>query len=193
MDKIHGLTPLENVYFLAFFKTLIFLLKIILFFPQYQKRCFLIEILWKTPIRKTLIFGQNPWTNPFKKCPFFTLFKTSIFSLKIVISFINIEKRSFRTKFQWKTAIIKILIFGQNPWANPFQKYPLFGSCWNFNFLVLKWLCSIQNIQKWFFSHIIAVKNSDKKKFNFWTKPHGLTPIKNVFFFTLFKTSSFST
>ena len=138
-----------------------------------------------------MIFGQNPWTNPFKKCPFLTLFKTSIFSLKIVISFINIEKRSFLTKFQWKTAIIEILIFGQNPWANPFKKYPLFGSCWNFNYLVLKWLFSIQNIQKWFFSDIIAVKNSDKKKFDFWRKRHGLTPIKNLFFLPFLKHQDF--
>ena len=72
LDKIHGLTPLENVHFLALFKTLFFFsLTIILFFPQYQKRCFLIEFLWETPIRQTSIFAHNPWTNPFKKCPFF--------------------------------------------------------------------------------------------------------------------------
>ena len=58
--------------FWPFLKVLFFPLKIILFFPQYQKRCFLIEFLWKTPIRQTSIFAHNPWTNPFKKCPFFS-------------------------------------------------------------------------------------------------------------------------
>ena len=73
LDKIHGLTPFENVHFLALFKTSIFLLKVILFFPQYQKRSIRILFLWKTLIWKSSIFGQNPWTNPFKKCPFFGL------------------------------------------------------------------------------------------------------------------------
>ena len=49
--------------FRPFLKLEFFPIKIILFFSQYQKRCFLIEFLWKTPIRKGLIFGQNPWTN----------------------------------------------------------------------------------------------------------------------------------
>ena len=41
----HGLTPLENVLILALLKLEFFRLKIILFFPQYQKRCFLIKFL----------------------------------------------------------------------------------------------------------------------------------------------------
>ena len=68
--------------FWPFLKHQVFQLKIILFFQQYHKRFFLIEFLWKTPIRKTSIFLQNPWTNPFKKCPFLTIFKTLIFSTK---------------------------------------------------------------------------------------------------------------
>ena len=66
LDKIHGLTPLKNSHFFALVK-----IKIILFFSQYQKRCFLIWFLWKRQIRESSIFGQNPWTNPFGKCPFF--------------------------------------------------------------------------------------------------------------------------
>ena len=57
--------------FWPFLKLEFFPLKIILFFPQYQKSCFLLECLWKRQIRKSSIFGQNPWTNPFKKSPFF--------------------------------------------------------------------------------------------------------------------------
>ena len=78
LNKIHGVTPLENVHFLARFKTFFFL-KIILFFLQYQKRSFLIWFLWKTPIRKSSIFWQNPWTNPLTNVHFFALLKTSIF------------------------------------------------------------------------------------------------------------------
>ena len=57
--KIHGVTLCKMSIFWPFLKLQFFMLKIILFFPQYQKRCFLIEFLWKTPIRKSSIFRQN--------------------------------------------------------------------------------------------------------------------------------------
>ena len=41
------------------------------------------------------------------------------------------------------------------------------------------------------FSHIISVKNTNKKKFDFLKKIHGLTPLKNVTFLAPVKTSIF--
>ena len=111
-----------------------FSLTIILFFPQYQKRRFLIEFLWKTPIRQTSIFAHNPWTNPFKKCPFF-------------------------------------------------------NSCENLNFFGLKMIVCYLKYPKTIFSHIISVKNSDKRRFNFWTKSMDLPLWKMSTFCPFFKTS----
>ena len=39
------------------------------------------------------------------------------------------------------------------------------------------------------FSDRISVKNANKKMFDFWTKRHVLTPLKNVHYLTLFNTS----
>ena len=76
MDKIHGLTPLENVNFLSFFKTSIFFyLKSFFSFYNIKNHLFWYDFCdfydFCVPIKKSSIFGQNPWTNPFKKCPLF--------------------------------------------------------------------------------------------------------------------------
>ena len=52
----------------------------------------------KTLIRKSLNFGQKPWTNPLGKSRFLALFKSTIFWSKIhFLSFQNIKKSSFLT------------------------------------------------------------------------------------------------
>ena len=64
--------PFEKYPFIGpFQKFNFFLLKSFFFFPQYQKRSFLIWFLWITPKRKSSSFGQTPWTYPHGKCPFF--------------------------------------------------------------------------------------------------------------------------
>ena len=78
-DKNHGLTPLQNVDFLEFFKTFLLWSKThsILFFTiQNIKKClFLPFFVQKTKhMRKRSIFWQKPWTNPFAKCRFFSTF-----------------------------------------------------------------------------------------------------------------------
>ena len=46
--------------------------------------------------------------------------------------------------------------------------------------------------RKTIFSDIISVKNTHTRNFDFWTKRHGLIPLKNVHYLNLFKTSIFS-
>ena len=102
---------------------------IILFFPQYQNPSFLMWFLWKTPIRKSSIFGQNPWAKPFKKnVHFWALVKTSIFWSWIDCFLSKVSnKRIFGTQFLSPTAIRKSSIFGQNPLTNRLGKCPFFG------------------------------------------------------------------
>ena len=92
-------------------------IRIIIFFPQYQKTVFSDMISVKTPIRISSIFGQNPWTNPFA----WPLLKLQFFVQKSLFSFINIGKRSFLTLFLWKTAIRESSIFRRNQWTNPYK------------------------------------------------------------------------
>ena len=52
----------------------------------------------KTLIRKSLNFGQKPWTDPLGKSRFLALFKTAILWSKLLFfSFQNIKKSSFLT------------------------------------------------------------------------------------------------
>ena len=47
--------------------------KSFIFYPEYQKMFLLGFLLKKKLVRKSSIFGQKPWTNPFAKCRFFWL------------------------------------------------------------------------------------------------------------------------
>ena len=143
MDKIHGLTPLKKVHFLVLVKTSIFWSKNDCFLSKIsKKRFFLTQFLWKTAITQSSIFGQNPWTNPFGKCPFFWPFlKLHIFPLNNTLFFPQYKKRSFLLRFLLRLQFfsLKMIVF--------YLKYP-----------------------KTIFSDIISVKNSNKRKFDFWTK-----------------------
>ena len=117
-------------------------LKIILFFPQYQKPSFLIWFLLKTPIRKSSIFGQNPWTNPFAKMSIFWPFlKLKFFGLIIIVFYPEYRKTIFFWhNFCEKQPYQKFRFLDKIHGLTPLQKCPFFGPCLNFNFLVLKWL-----------------------------------------------------
>ena len=60
-------------------------------------------------------------------------------------------------------------MLGQNSWTNPFGNVNFFA-LFKTSIFWSKNDFSIQNIEQRFFSAIISVKNSDKRKFNFWTK-----------------------
>ena len=74
LAKNHGLTLWKMFYVLDCFKSWLFCLKSILFYPEYQKKIFPDWICPKPRMRKMIIFGQNPWTNPFGKFWFFGVF-----------------------------------------------------------------------------------------------------------------------
>ena len=96
LDKVMD-KPLWKMSFLwPFLKLEFFPLKIILFFPQYQKRCFLIEFLWKKQIRKIRFLDKIHGLTPLENVHFLPFFKTSIFFyLKSFFSFYNIKNDLF--------------------------------------------------------------------------------------------------
>ena len=58
-------------FFFRLFKTLVVWSRIFFFYPEYQKTIFSNIITSKTLVRKSLNFGQKPWTNLLGKCRFF--------------------------------------------------------------------------------------------------------------------------
>ena len=86
--KIHGLTPLKNVHFLALVKTSILGSRND-FYLKYQKTIFSDIISLKNSHNRNLDF----WTksmDPFKKCPFFCpLFKPQFFGLKMIVFYLK--------------------------------------------------------------------------------------------------------
>ena len=72
LDKSHGLTPLQNVNFLDYVRTSPFRSKKHSFLSRISKNVSLrlFFAIKKKHIRKTSIFWQKPWTNPFSKCRF---------------------------------------------------------------------------------------------------------------------------
>ena len=74
-DKNHGLTPLQNVDFFRLCENFTFEVQKTLFSVQNIKKCLFHAFLLKKELkRKRSIFWQKPWTNPFEKCRFFSVF-----------------------------------------------------------------------------------------------------------------------
>ena len=121
--KNHGQTFWENVYFLTLFKTLIFWSKSHFFSIQNIKKCF--SLTWlpkKIPNEKSSISGQKPWTNPFRKMSFLTLFRTSIcrsknHSFLSKISKNDLYKLVFPKKSKWE----KVWCLDKNRGLSPLE------------------------------------------------------------------------
>ena len=105
----HGLTPLKMSFLWPFLKLQFFPLKIILFFPKHQKRCFLIEFLFLRFLDK--IHGLTP----LKKFIFWSLLKLQFFGLKMIVSYLKYPKKIFSDIIPVKNSNKKNSIFGQNP------------------------------------------------------------------------------
>ena len=69
-------------------------LKLIVFYPKYQKTIFSDKISVKTTIRESSTFGQKPRTNPFKKMSFYwPLLKLQFFGLKTIVFYIKYPEK----------------------------------------------------------------------------------------------------
>ena len=139
-----------------------------------------------------MIFGQNPWTNPFGKYPLYGPFLNfNLFLLKIILFFLQYQKRCFLIWFLWKTPIKKSSILRQNLWTNPFKKMSMFWPSLKLQFFVLTMFVFYPKKTKNHFSwHDLCTKHP-YEKFRFLDKIHGLTPLETVHFLALFLNSYF--
>ena len=155
-------------------------LKSILFYPEDQKMFLSGFLCSKEKIRKRSIFWEIPWTNPFAKCRFFRLFRTSLLRSKKYSFLSRIWKNlSFWLFWLKKKHMKKRSIFAQKPWTNPFAKWRFFLTLWKLHFWGPKNFFSIQNIKKCFFMAFLLEKKHIRKMSIFWQN-HELTPLQNV-------------
>ena len=124
--------------FSTFFELHFSCLKSILFFPEYQKM--LLSGFFfgqKKNMRKSSIFSQKPWTNPFAKCRSFRVFKNFFLWPKKHSFLSRISKNvSFCPSLLKKQDMKKRSIFRQKPWSNPVSKCQFFLLFLNFTFHV---------------------------------------------------------
>ena len=113
LDKNHGLSPQENVYILARFKTLLFWSKIIFLSRISKNNLFWLDFSKKHKRRKISILGQKPEIIPLVKCPFFRVFKTLVFSSKLILFYPEYQETIFMNIITSKTLKRKSLKFGQ--------------------------------------------------------------------------------
>ena len=116
----------------------------------------------------------NFWTksmdNPLWKCQFIGPFQNFSFFLLKSSFFSTISQTIFFDIMSVKNADKKKFHFSQNPWTNPFIKCPFFRPFLKLQFFGLKMVVFYPEYQKTIFSEIISVRNSNNRKFGFWTK-----------------------
>ena len=128
----------------------------------------------------------KPWTNPFKKCRFFTLLELQISSLKSLLFCPEYEKMFFFWLSLLKKTCKKGRFFEQNHGLTPFQHDDFLDFSRTSLFRSKKAFFPIQNIEKKFFSGFLSSKKPVKKKPIYWQKPWA-NAFENCQFFPLFK------
>ena len=138
-----------------------------------------------------VIFGPNPWVNPFGKMSIFRLFELLVFiAYKGAFSSQIIVKVIFLTNIALKKRLEKWPYLDQNHGlTNPFAKKSIFRLLELLVFIAQKGAFSFQIIVKVIFLTNIALKKR-LEKWPYLHQNHGLTPLKNVNFST-FGTSCF--
>ena len=141
---------MENVHFLALFKTFFFFLSFFSF-HNIKNDLFWYDYCKKGPIKKVRFLDKIHGITRLKNVHFLPLVKTSIsWSYNDCFLFKKSKNDLFWRNFCEKKRWEKVHFF------NPF---------YNHSFL--------STISKPIFSHVISLKNADKKKFDFWTKSVG--------------------
>ena len=104
-------------------------LKSILFYPEYQKRCFLAGFAEKPPLRTMAISWPKTMEYTFWKIFFFFVLFQSSLLLSKKHSFVSriSNKRCFLAGYAQNPPFKKVAIFGQKLWTNPFGKFWFLG------------------------------------------------------------------
>ena len=190
-DKNHGLAKcrfFSTVWELHFWGP-----KNFIFYPEYKKNVsFLLFCSKKKLIRKRSIFWQKPWTNPFAKCRFFSVFWNCSFLSKKHSFLSRIWKNvSFCFFFAQKKHMRKRSIFWQKPWTNPFAKCWFFSTFSDLHFWGPKSFIFYPEYQKMFLYGFFCSKKTYKKKVDFLTKTMNWPLWTMSIFFTVSYNFSF--
>ena len=174
--------------FLALFTSSIFWSKNDFSYPKYQKKVLTELFSPKKKIRNRLIFDQKPWIIPFGKWGLFGFFETSISGQKIILFYPEYQKTIFSAiicakKQRWEK---------KNRFLDKKHRLTLlenvdFLSLLKLQYSGLKIILFYPEYQKTIFSDLISPKNTNKKKFDFWTKTMDYPPRKMFLFFDFLK------
>ena len=129
MNKNNGLSPYDNVYFLALFKTLLFGSRNLSFLSKIWKKMFSDLIIPKTKMKRNSIFGQKPWSNPLEKCRSWNFLTVQFSGLKIIFFSIHkLKKWSLPTCFIQKKINKKKYDFWTKTMDYPLRKMSIFST-----------------------------------------------------------------
>ena len=147
----------------------------------------------KRTYKKRSIFWQKPWTNPFAKCRFFSVFCNFSFVVKKAFFSIQNMKKCFFLPFSaQKKHMRKWSIFWQKPWTNPFAKCRFFWTLQELHFSGLKSILFYPEYQKMFLFGFFCWKRKKVwERGRFLDKNHGLTPLQNIDFFPVCENFTF--
>ena len=192
-DKNHALTPFQNVKFFYFFWTSLFTSKKHSFLSRISKNAsFWFFFGQKKNMRKSSIFCQKPWSNPFPQCQFFRVFKNFFLcGLKSILFYPEYQKMFLFVLLCSKNKIWKKgQFFDKNHGLTPFQNVNFFYFFWTSLFTSKKHSFLSRRSKKVSFSLCLLKKNI-KGKGRFFDKSHELTPLQNVDFFDFSRTLLF--
>ena len=125
------------------------------------------------------IFGPKPWVTPLEKCQCFDFL--NFYSLERHFLVLEYRKRHFPVVYCLKKKVGKMVIFGPNPWVNPFGKISIFRLFQPVVFIAQKGVFSFQNIVKEIFLAYIVYK-INFEKWRFLDQKHGLFPLEKCQF-----------
>ena len=171
-DKNHGLTPLQNVDYLEFFRTYLLWSKKHSFLSRILKNVsFWLSLLKKNIWEKGRFFEKNHGLTPWQNVHFFDFFRTSLFRSKKHSFLSRISKNaSFWFFFGQKKKYEKKFNFWQKPLTNPFAKCRFFSTLWQLHFWGPKSFIFYPENQKMLLSGFFRLKKTYKKKVDFLTK-----------------------
>ena len=127
-DKNHGLTPLQNVYFLDFFKTSLLRSKEHSFISRISKNIsFWLSLLKKNLLKTDRFFLKKTYgLTPLPNSNFLDFFRTSLFKYKKHSFLSRISKNVSFWLPLLKKKYKKKVDFLTKPWTNPFTKCRFF-------------------------------------------------------------------
>ena len=129
------------------------------------------------------IFGLKPWVNSFGKMSIFRLFELLVFIAQKGFFFVlEYRERHFPCLYCLKKQVGRMVIFGQKPSVNPFEKMSILRLFELFVFTAQKRVFFVLEYRKRQFPALYSLKKKLEKR-PILDQNHGLTPLEKCQFF----------